>query len=420
MSYFYFIKTKVMILNQLCSCFNLGMSDINLGSFKNKKIALVLSGGVVKAAAWHLGIALALEELGFVLKSNKNSSSDEFNLERSLEVGTYVGSSAGALVSLFLACGTTPHEVINSIIDPKSSKLKSISYKDMFHIQRNRIKPPKPDLFHPLEGLPKILRTAMKPFLGFAGPFSTEGIRNYILENIIHSDNFEDIVPDLFIVASQLDHSRKVIFSKYNYPNPSHDSTAVYYTGHNISTAAAASMAVPPFYAPYPVFNPQTNKYDYYIDGEIRETLSTHVAEDNKCDIIISSWTHTPYHYHDEVGSLINYGLSSIAIQSIYLLIQKKIVASRAKRASAIDIMNTVNEYMKNQKFANSHRQDLMAILETKLKVNPNVKLIDIYPEHEDYKLFFSNSFTLNPDTNSYIVRSAYKQTMKVLSKVTQ
>jgi predicted acylesterase/phospholipase RssA len=393
------------------------MSDIDLSTFKNQKIALVLSGGVVKAAAWHLGVSLALEDLGFHLKSNKSVTEDNFDIKHSLEIGTYVGSSAGALVSLFLACGTTPQEVINSIINPKDSKLKSISYKDMFWLQKHKIKPPKPDLYHPLDGLPKLLQTALKPFMGFAGPFTTEGIRKYIIKNIIDSDHFEDMVPDLFIVASQLDNSRKVIFSKYNYPNPSHDSTAAYYSGHKISDAAAASMSVPPFYSPYPMYNPQTQKHEYYIDGEIRETLSTHVAEDNKCDIIISSWTHTPYHYHDEVGSLINYGLTSIVIQSIYLLIQKKIVAARAKRATAIDIMNTVNTYMRDQKFSNAQRKDIMAILERKLKVNPNVKLVDICPTHEDYKMFFSNSFTLNPNTNSYIVRSGYKRTMQVMGQ---
>ena len=52
------------------------MSTYNLKDFKNKKIALVLSGGVVKAAAWHIGVTLALEELGFSLKSNRNSSPD--------------------------------------------------------------------------------------------------------------------------------------------------------------------------------------------------------------------------------------------------------------------------------------------------------------------------------------------------------
>src|SRR5690606_17883629 len=134
-----------------------------------------------------------------------------------------------------------------------------------------------------------------------------------------------------------------------------------------------------------------TNDVDYYIDGEIRETLSTHVAEDNGCEVIISSWTHTPYHFHDEVGSLVNYGLPSIAIQSIYLLIQKKIVASRAERAKAIDIINTVNDYMKKEQICQTHRREVMAILERKLNITPKVKLIDIFPDHHDYKLFFAS-----------------------------
>jgi predicted acylesterase/phospholipase RssA len=223
-------------------------------------------------------------------------------------------------------------------------------------------------------------------------------------------------VADLFIVATQLDHSRKVIFSKYNYPNPSHDSTSVYYTGTNVSQAAAASMSVPPFYCPYPIKNPITKGIDYYIDGEIRETLSTHVAEDNGCDVIISSWTHTPYHFHDEVGSLVNYGLQPIAIQSIYLMIQKKIISSRAERAKAIDIMDTVNDYMKKEKFGTTHRREIMAILERKLNINPKVKLIDIFPDHHDYKLFFANSFSLNSKVSAHAVEAGYKRTMQILA----
>jgi len=278
------------------------------------------------------------------------------------------------------------------------------------------MKPLRSDLFNPLEEFPSIIKHALKPFMGFSGLFSTEGIRQYLLNNILEFDTFEEFVPDLFIVGTQLDHSRKVIFSKYNYPNPSHDSTAIYYTGIPVSQAAAASMSVPPFYSPYPIENPITGELDYYIDGEIRETLSTHVAEDNGCDIIISSWTHTPYHYHDEVGSLVNYGLSHIAIQSIYLMIQKKIVASRAKRATAVDITNTISEYMKQEKFSNAHRKEILAIIERKLNVKSNVKLIDIYPDHHDYKLFFANSFSLNPNVAAHAVKSGYKKTMEILS----
>ena len=78
------------------------MTQYDLSEFKNKKMALVLSGGVVKAAAWHIGVTLALEELGFTLYSNKDTNDDEGYVQRSLEIGTYVGSSAGAMVSIFL------------------------------------------------------------------------------------------------------------------------------------------------------------------------------------------------------------------------------------------------------------------------------------------------------------------------------
>ncbi len=392
------------------------MNSVDINSLKGKKIALVLSGGVVKAAAWHLGVSLALEELGFHLKSNKNSDASQNQNQRSLEIGTYVGSSAGALIAVYLASGWTPQDIIQATLGAKGSKLKGITYKDMFTIKRPELKAPKSDLYYPLEGLPTILKNIMKPVLSLPGFFTTEGLRKYLVNNVIESDHFEDFAADLFIVATQLDHSRKVIFSKYNYPNPSHDSTSVYYTGTNVSYATAATMSVPPFYCPYPIKNRHTNGIDYYIDGEIRETLSTHVAEDNGCDVIISSWTHTPYHFHDEVGSLVNYGMPPIAIQSIYLMIQKKIIAHRAERAKAIDILDTVNDYMKMEKFSQGHRREIMAILQRKLNINPKVKLIDIFPDHHDYRLFFSNSFSLNPETSTHAVEAGYKRTMQVLS----
>jgi predicted acylesterase/phospholipase RssA len=390
------------------------MQSINLNHFKNKKIALVLSGGVVKAAAWHLGVAHALEDLGFTLKSNRNSTRG--TSAQDLEIGTYVGSSAGALIGVYLASGFTPQDIIQATIGMKNSKLKPLTYRDMFHIQKLRARPVRNEFHQPMEEFPYVFRQLLKPFSGFSGFFSTEGVRRYLLKNVIENDRFEDFAADLFIVATQLDHSRKVIFSKYNYPNPPHDNTSAYYTNTPVSYAAAASMAVPPFFVPFPVKNQFSDQVDYYIDGEIRETLSTHVAEDNGCDVVISSWTHTPYHYHDEVGSLINYGLPSIVIQSIYLMIQKKIIAARAKRDSAIDIIDTVNDYMKNEKFSNEHRRSILNILQRKLAVNPKVKLIDIYPDHSDYKLFFSNSFSLNPKVASHAVESGYKKTMEVFS----
>ena len=103
-------------------------------------------------------------------------------------------------------------------------------------------------------------------------------------------------------------------------------------------------------------------------------------------------------------------------IEELYLMIQKKIIASRAERAKAKDILNTVFDYMKKENFSQNHQKEIMVILERKLNINPNVKLIDIYPDHSDYKLFFANSFSLNPNLSAYAVEAGYKKTMKVLT----
>jgi hypothetical protein len=97
-------------------------------------------------------------------------------------------------------------------------------------------------------------------------------------------------------------------------------------------------------------------------------------------------------------------------------MIQKKIISSRAERAKAIDIIDTVNDYMKMEKFSQAHRREIMAILQRKLNINPKVKLIDIYPDHHDYKLFFANSFSLNSKVSAHAVEAGYKRTMQVLS----
>ena len=71
--------------------------------------------------------------------------------------------------------------------------------------------------------------------------------------------------------------------------------------------------------------------------------------------------------------------------------------------------MDTVNDYMKKEKFANIHRRELMAILERKLNINPKVKLIDIFPDHHDYKLFFANSFSLNSKVSAHAVEAGVR-----------
>ncbi len=386
------------------------MRRVDIDNFKGKKVALVLSGGVVKAAAWHIGVGLALDELGFTLKSNHSPPSP-------LEISTYVGSSAGALISLYYASGFSPRDIINAHLYKDSKVLAPVTYKDMLSFKSDTPRPPKGNSYEPFSEFPFFIKSVINPLLNFNGLFSTTGLKRYLEKEVLISNNFEDYKSDVFVIATQLDHSRKVVFSKYKYPRPYHDKTVSYYTNTPISECVAASMSVPPFYSPSPVKNPVTGKTDYYIDGEIRETLSTHVAVDNSCDVIISSWTHTPYHFQSEIGSLVNYGLPAIATQAIYLMIQKKIVSSRAKRAASADILDTVNEYCKGNRIDEIHRRNLLQILERKLNYKPHIHYIDIFPTHENYDIFFKNSFSLHPNNMRDLVKLGFQRTMEIFRR---
>ena len=192
--------------------------NIDISPFKNKKTALVLSGGVVKAASWHLGVALALEEMGFVLKHNKSPHDVDH------EISTYVGSSAGSLINLYFASGFKPIDIIDATINRKNAQtsLKAITYADMLSRKMPGRHPFNFDFYNPFEGFPPLLKQMAKPLLSISGLFSTEGLNQYMQKNVIISQAFEDYASDLFVVATQLDHSRKVIFGKYNYPSPIH------------------------------------------------------------------------------------------------------------------------------------------------------------------------------------------------------
>src|SRR5690606_38799406 len=60
-------------------------------------------------------------------------------------------------------------------------------------------------------------------WLKMKGLFSTAGIEQYLREDVLESNQFQDYLADLFIVRTQLNHSRKVVFGKDHYKPPPHD-----------------------------------------------------------------------------------------------------------------------------------------------------------------------------------------------------
>ena len=253
-------------------------------------------------------------------------------------------------------------------------------------------------------------------WLKMTGIFSTNGLEQFIREEVVPSNRFQDYKPELFIVSTKLNDSQKVVFGKQSYEPPPHDPRCQYQTHARISDAVAASASLPVIFAPY-ALNDENGDQHYYIDGEIRETLSTHIAVDAGADLVFTSYTHQPYRFVREIGSLTKQGLPAIVIQSIYILIEQKINSNYESFQSKKSAMNEVFRYCKEAGVQDEHMSKIMGILERELHQSRNIDLIQIHPDPTDTRTFLAEHFTLNPKKLTEVVKSGYKAAMNSLSR---
>ncbi len=397
-----------------------------------RKIALVCSGGATKAGAFHLGVALALQEQGFKFYGGVVPQNGPPRPPGPMEISSYVGSSAGSIISSYLAAGYSLENIFNSFLDRRPPDmdprdmtpkiLPRLTYQKMFKLKSGV----------GIEQLTQIgqLRRMVSKFvtegnweslfqlkwLKLTGLFSTSGIEQYMREDVLPSNRFQDYLADLFIVATQLNHSRKVVFGKYKYQPPPHDLSCQYDNDVGISEACAASTALPVIFAPYAIKN-SSNQLIHYIDGEIRDTLSTHVAIDGGADLVIASYTHQPYHVLGETESLTDHGLPAVIIQSIYLLIEQKINNHIYNKRLHHETITAVSQYCKSQGVSEEHRVRLCQLLETQLHHRMDVDTIYIHPNPEDKQIFFGDHFSLSAKKMTEIVKSGFRATIDTLRK---
>lgn len=392
-----------------------------------KKIAFVCSGGAAKAGAFHLGVALALQEQGFKFMGGTLPDSGSPREPGPMEISTYVGSSAGSIISTYLAAGYSLENIFNAFLSRKPTDpadmipkvLPRLTYQKMFRLRPELAKENVRQLFLFRKIVTSLVSGDWEALFQFkwlraTGLFSTGGIEQYMREEVLPSNRFQDLAADLFIVATQLNHSRKVVFGKYSYEPPPHDLTCQYNNDVSVSEACAASAALPIIYAPYSIKN-QNNRQVHYVDGEIRDTLSTHVAIDGGADLVIASYTHQPYHFLKEVGSLTDYGLPAIMIQSLYLLIEQKINNHVHNKKIQRDAIQAVHRYCKQNALPEEHRRRICEILETELHHRMDVDTIYIHPKPTDAGAFFGEHFSLSPKRLAEIVKSGFKSAIDVL-----
>ena len=395
---------------------------------EKKRIALVLSGGGIKAAAFHLGVCLALREKGFQFAGG---SAEDVHMKYSddkLTFKVYVGSSAGAVISTFLASGYSIEAIIDAFERGAATdlnrmtqrrkvyaRLKPISYRDMFALNGGNFLSVVPNFLRRRSIVTGGLEALVKNGFKINGLFTTKGIERYLRTHVVKENTFASLGVDLFIVGTQLNHSRKVIFG--NFAETRKDRNIKYANFATISEAVAASAALPPVFAPYGIRN-EKGKEIHFFDGEIRETLSTHVAADAGADLVISSYSVQPYHFTPAMGSLHNYGIPMILNQALYQVIEQKIAKHIEHQQNISGIMSAIDGYFKQAELPDEHREKLLEIVAKRVNHKPGVDYIYIHPSPQDHEMFFVDHFSLNPEILGRIVNIGFKAALQVLRKI--
>ncbi len=393
-----------------------------------KKVALVLSGGGVKAAAFHLGVCLALRDKGFVFAGGSRSDPSLQVCYPERTIRLYVGSSAGAVIGTFLAAGFSVESIIEAFEkgsssdmrkwrkndSPESGRLKPLSYRDLFSLNSSSLFGVVPNVLKRRSMLTGGLEALIKSGFKVNGLFNTHGIERYMRKHVWPSNRFDTLGVELFIIATQLNHSRKVVFGAFN--ETTKVKTIKYANYALVSEAVAASASLPPVFAPFSIRN-QKGKEIYFFDGEIRDTLSTHVAADYGADLVISSYSIQPYHYTKEFGSLHRYGIPMIFNQALYQTVEQKIQRHREGQNQIRSIINAVNGYFQQVNLPDEHRQKLLDIITERVNYKANVDYLYIHPSPSDHEMFFFDHFSLNPAILSRIMQIGYKAAVGQLRK---
>lgn len=242
-------------------------------------IALVLGGGGITGAAYHLGVLNAMNSMSV------RASVNHFDL--------YVGTSAGAVVAACLANGITPEELILANLGHESATIPAIGADEIMqpdrrNLAKSLIRWPRGVLGalrryvgHPLstslidavgalaEGLPQAL-------------YTTNGTERY-LRRLLNAEgrtnDFTQTRRRLLITATDLDTAERVVFGDD-------------FTDVPISEAAAASTAIPLLYSP------RTIGDGTYMDGALRSTTNIDVAIAHGAKLVVCINPLVPYVHH--------------------------------------------------------------------------------------------------------------------------
>ena len=386
---------------------------------QKSKVGFVASGGAVKAACFHLGVALALQRKGFSFRTGLAKDASP-HIQHGREIECLTGSSAGALACALIASGYPLEDIYASFLGERNSSFPTLGYAKMlspnFMDTFLRFLPRLPKSLavrgaHSIEALIQSLFTPN-------GLYTTEKLEQFLRREVMPSNLFSELASEFYIVTTTLDKPGRLICGAQapghnSRPDYYYDAETSYCTEVEISHAAAASMSLPPVFKPYPLRTKEGLVYCF--DGEIRRTLSTHIAKDAGCDLILVSYTHQPYHYDEKVGSLIDYGIPSILVQAIYQMIESRIQNARETHEMKVMVLEEIKSFAQRHSMTDEALNELNEILMTKMNFKAGVDYIFIAPSTREESLFFADHFNLSPKTMEKIAEAGFRSAIRVL-----
>ncbi len=337
----------------------------------NKKsgTALVLSGGATKAFYFHIGVLKVLQLH---------------------DVSSIVGTSAGAVAGALLASGITVDSLIASLYSkevyiPRYDRVvKTLTSTMVLRPQFNNI------AFQGMQTALASLQFALSlPFMfgkdivaeildrilrsqRHAPSFFTAEELESLFRSLLPSNDFNDTDIDLYVTATSLDsHERAVFNGLYDFENEHNH----FMTDVPIHKAVRASSAVPG------LFEPVRIKNRYYIDGEIRQTLSMDIAL-ALADKVIISHTYQPLCTSGS-ATVRNLGWLNILRQSLHIALYERILSWRSIYGE---------QY-------------------------PEKEVLWIQPDSDDEEFFLAPEFSFRPEVQKALIASGERAALKALEQ---
>jgi NTE family protein len=244
---------------------------------RQSKTALVLGGGGFTGGVYEVGALRALDLLAV------NRTVNEFDV--------YVGTSAGAFIASMLANGVTPEEMMRVLNRRLPSPIKDMDQGSLLKpnyrgFVSNAARFPLRLLGAAREMAGHITDVSLVDVLGKlsaalpTGIYDGRGIEGYVAEVLAdpdRSDDFRLLERELYLPATDLDTTERVVMGEGDWADVP------------ISTAVAASAALPMIYSPVELRGRQ------FVDGGIRSTTNVDVAVEHGAKFIVVVNPLVPY-----------------------------------------------------------------------------------------------------------------------------